>query len=109
MFEPLLSFLIRPTHELVVLASQIRWNTFELEFSKLYSETGRPGHPIRRMVGFLIIKQLYNLSDENVVARWVENPYWQHFTGEVYFHMPRPSTPASWCISATASGARAGN
>ena len=85
MFEPLLSYLISPTHELVILASELRWGVFEREFSRLYSETGRPGHPIRRMVGFLIIKQLYNLSDENVVARWVENPYWQHFTDEVYF------------------------
>ncbi len=94
MFEPLLSFMIRPTHELVVLASQIRWSVFEREFSKLYSETGRPGHPIRRMVGFLIIKQLYNLSDENVVARWAENPYWQHFTGEVYFQHAAPFDPS---------------
>lgn len=94
MFEPLLSYLISPTHELVILASELRWGVFEREFSRLYSETGRPGHPIRRMVGFLIIKQLYNLSDENVVARWVENPYWQHFTGEVYFQYVAPFDPS---------------
>jgi transposase, IS5 family len=94
MFEPLLSFLISPTHELVVLSTQLRWGVFEREFSKLYSETGRPGHPIRRMVGFLILNQLYNLSDENVVARWVENPYWQHFTGEVYFQHFAPFDPS---------------
>ncbi len=94
MFEPLLSYLISPTHELVILASELRWSVFEREFSRLYSETGRPGHPIRRMVGFLILKQLYNLSDENVVARWVENPYWQHFTGEVYFQYVAPFDPS---------------
>ena len=94
MFEPLLSQLINPSHALVVLASHIRWGVFEREFERLYSDTGRPGHPIRRMVGFLIIKQLYNLSDENLVARWVENPYWQHFTGEVSFQFVAPFDPS---------------
>ena len=94
MFEPLLSYLISPSHELVVLASQLRWGVFETEFSRLYSETGRPAHPIRRMVGFLILKQLYNLSDENLVARWVENPYWQYFTGEAVFQYVAPFDPS---------------
>jgi IS5 family transposase len=26
---------------------------------------------------------MYGLSDDQVVMRWVENPYWQHFCGEV--------------------------
>ncbi|MFW5750715.1 MAG: IS5 family transposase, partial [Planctomycetota bacterium] len=39
------------------------------------------------------------LSDEAVVARWVENPYFQHFTGETFFqHMPpiHPSSLSRW-------------
>jgi transposase, IS5 family len=94
MFKVLLTEMIAPGHELVRLASEIRWSSFDQEFGRLYSTTGRPGHPIRRMVGFLILKQLYNQSDENVVARWVENPYWQHFTGEEFFQHRAPFDPS---------------
>ena len=33
------------------------------------------------MVGLLLLKQMYDQSDEDVVDRWVENPYWQQFCG----------------------------
>jgi len=33
----------------------------------------------------LLLKQVYNLGDETVVKRYLANPYWQHFCGEVYF------------------------
>jgi transposase, IS5 family len=94
MFEAVLVQMINPAHELCRLAREIDWALFEREFSKLYSNTGRPAHPVRRMVGFLILKQLYNQSDENVVARWVENPYWQHFTGEAVFQLVAPFDPS---------------
>ena len=38
-------------HELYRLSRLIHWETFEREFGKLYSEEGRPGVPIRLMVG----------------------------------------------------------
>lgn len=94
MFESVLVQMINPAHELCRLAREIDWALFEREFAPLYSNTGRPAHPIRRMVGFLILKQLYNQSDENVVARWVENPYWQHFTGEAVFQLKAPFDPS---------------
>ena len=96
MFEIVLSQMISPDHALVLLAKKINWGIFEREFSRLYSDTGRPGHPIRMMVGFLMLKQLYNLSDENVVERWVENPYWQHFTGEIFFKHEKPFDPSEF-------------
>jgi IS5 family transposase len=37
------------------------------------------------MVGMMLLKSIYNLSDEGVVARWLENPYMQYFTGEKVF------------------------
>jgi IS5 family transposase len=37
------------------------------------------------MVALHYLKYQHDLSDENVVAAWVENPYWQHFSGERYF------------------------
>ena len=52
---------------LVVLADTIKWSKFEDEFAQYYSKEGRPAKPIRLMVGLLLLKQLENLSDENVV------------------------------------------
>ena len=37
------------------------------------------------MCGLLILKQLYNLSDESVVSQWKQNPYYQVFCGETSF------------------------
>jgi IS5 family transposase len=42
---------------------------------------GRPAKPIRLMAGLLMLKQLENLSDENVVLQWKRNPYYQYFCG----------------------------
>jgi len=42
------------------------------------------------MVGLQYLKYTYNLSDEQLVERWLENPYWQYFCGEVYFQTTLP-------------------
>ncbi len=55
---------------------------------------GRPGHPIRLMVGLQLLKHTCNVSDEEVVALWVENPYWQYFCGEQYFRHEFPIDPS---------------
>ena len=60
----------------------------------LYSEEGRPGIPIRLMVGLHYLKHTYDLSDEEVVAQWAENPYWQYFCGETYFQQHLPIDPS---------------
>jgi transposase, IS5 family len=69
-------------HPLYILANKIDWNIFEEAFSKLYSEEGRPAKPIRLMVSLLILKHVRNLSDESVVDQWMENIYYQYFSGE---------------------------
>jgi len=33
----------------------------------------------------MYLKDAYDLSDMDVVAAWVENPCWQHFTGSIFF------------------------
>jgi len=66
---------------LIALADAIEWNIFEDAFTKHYSKKGRPAKPIRLMVGLLILKQLENLSDENIVLQWKRNPYYQYFCG----------------------------
>lgn len=68
--------------ELYLLSQGIKWFYFEEEFSSLYSKEGRPAHPIRLMVSLLILKALYNLSDEELVEQqWEMNPYFQYFGG----------------------------
>lgn len=40
------------------------------------------------------LKYLRNISDEEVVATWLENPYWQYFCGEQYFCHDLPIDPS---------------
>ena len=47
------------------------------------------------MAGLLYLQHAFRLSDEAVVARWVENPYYQHFTGEFFFQHRPPIDPSS--------------
>jgi IS5 family transposase len=81
---------LNPKIGLYRLAETINWDYFESEFSSLYSEKGRPAKPIRLMTGLLILKSLDNLSDEELVQRWVQNPYYQFFCGESEFKWSLP-------------------
>ena len=95
LFRQELVNLIDLRHELCVLASKMDWKALEHQFGGLYAAgIGRPGHPIRLMVGLQLLKYLRNISDEEVVATWLENPYWQHFCGEQYFCHDLPIDPS---------------
>lgn len=81
-------------HPLYLLAKMVNWHVFEESFKKHYSLTqGKPSKPIRLMVSLLILKQLRNLSDENVVEQWAENSYFQYFSGEQSFVPTIPCVP----------------
>ena len=41
----------------------------------------------------MLLKNIYNLSDEGIVTRWMENPYMQYFTGEKVFQKRPPMNP----------------
>ena len=80
-------------HPLFRLSKSINWSVFEDAFSKHYSsKMGKPAKPIRLLVSLLILKQLRNLSDENIVMAWSENLYFQIFSGQESFV---PKTPCS--------------
>jgi len=95
MFRNRLENILNRRHELYRLSGLIGWEMFEQEFGKLYAEEGRPGIPIRLMVGLTYLGHAYQLSDEEVVRRWVENPYFQYFCGEEYFRHQLPIDPSS--------------
>ena len=83
-------------HELVKLETLIDWGVFELEWVGFFpSHTGRPATLTRLVAGLLYLQHAYALSDEAVVARWAENPYWQHFCGETFFQHRLPLDPSS--------------
>ena len=96
MFKTVLTSFIHPDHDLCQLARKIDWDYLEKEFSPLYGKVGRPSIPIRTIVGLLILKQMYDLGDETVLDRYLENPYWQHFCGEVYFQYNLPFDPSDF-------------
>jgi IS5 family transposase len=88
--------LIDQRHELVRLAALIDWPAFNEAWGpKFESTTGRPALPTRLMASLLYLKHTFALSDEDVVQRWIENPYWQHFSGQRYFQHELPCDPSS--------------
>ena len=96
MFRERLDNILNHHHELYRLAELIEWETFEKEFGPLYVEKkGRPGIPIRLLVGLSYLSNAFGLSDQAVVERWVENPYWQFFCGETFFQHQLPIDPSS--------------
>jgi IS5 family transposase len=78
-------------HSLVHLGMCIDCASFEQALGATYHPTlGAPGISTPLMVALHYLKYQHDLSDENVVAHWVENPYWQHFSGERYFQHRLP-------------------
>jgi len=94
MFKSTLKQIINPGHTLVLLAEEIPWEEFEKDFAELYSHTGTPAKPIRLMVSLLILKQLKNLGDETIIKEWVQNPYFQYFSGYTEFQWDIPCDPS---------------
>lgn len=79
LLRPRLVDMIDARHELVKLATLIDWEVFESEWAGFFqSGKGRPATEPRLVAGLLYLQHAYRLSDEAVVARWVENPYFQH-------------------------------
>jgi transposase, IS5 family len=73
-------------HALVKLSRTIDWSFLEQQFGAVYEDKpGRPPLPTRLMAGLAILKHTFDLSDEVLCERWVENPYYQLFCGEEFF------------------------
>ena len=85
LFKARLDQILNMKHELVLLADKIDWDWLDAELAPYFSGHGRPAESVRFMIGMLLQKHTYTLSDEQVWDRWVENPYFQYFTGEEFF------------------------
>ena len=88
--------ILNPQHPLIILAGKIDWGRFERAFDDCYSpDMGAPGKAIRLMVGLHYLKHTFNESDESLLERWVENPYWQAFCGFETMQHEVPIHPTS--------------
>lgn len=96
LFKTRLTDLINLEHPPVKLAQEIPWDKMEVEFENLYSNQGRPSIPIRKISGMLLLKEMFKESDESIVERWIENAYWQYFTGEEFFQTHQPFDPSEF-------------
>jgi transposase, IS5 family len=90
LFRARLEQIINMKQELVQLAGKIDWAWLDGEIAPLYSDKGRPGIETRFVIGLLLLKHIYGLSDEGVCERWVYDPYFQFFTGEEFFQHAFP-------------------
>ncbi len=91
LFRSRLDQMINMRHELPRLAGLIDWPLIETKLGDMYTDApGQPPLPTRLMAGLALLKHMHNLSDEELVARWIENPYYQHFCGEEHFRHEAP-------------------
>lgn len=96
LFRVELAKIIDTSHGLVKLGNAVDWERLENAFGATYCpDNGRPAVCTRVMVALHYLKYTHNLSDEEVVAIWVENPYWQYFSGMKWFEHKIPINPSS--------------
>jgi IS5 family transposase len=96
LFRARLDEQINMKHPLVRLAGLIDWDEIHRTFAGHFSSgRGRPALSPRLVAGLLYLQHAFDASDEAVVGTWVENPYWQFFTGETDLQTEAPVDPSS--------------
>lgn len=116
-FRARLADMIDLRHPLAVLATRMPWATLEAALAPRLARRDRPGQalwvddlfgahrqvagagisaagrprlPMRLMLSLLYLKHAFDLSDEELVARWSENVVWQFFSGMEYYQPRLP-------------------
>jgi IS5 family transposase len=86
LLRPALEDIIDLSHPLVRLAREIDWKFLDGRFAGVCAAgVGQPPLATRLVAGLFILKHMHDLSDEVLCARWLENPYYQFFCGELSF------------------------
>jgi IS5 family transposase len=70
-----------PEHELLLLAGKLDWHAIHKIVKSYHKLKGRQAKDSRLMIGLLILKHRFKVSDETVVAGLKENIYWRAFCG----------------------------
>ncbi|TAN14024.1 MAG: IS5 family transposase [Burkholderiaceae bacterium] len=116
-FRARIDQMIDMAHPLAVLARRLPWASLEATLAPCFARTapaageavaeedlfgavpegvtvlsnaGRPRLAMRLMISLLYLKHAFNLSDEELVARWSENVVWQYFSGREYYEPRLP-------------------
>jgi len=63
------------------IAALIPWEELEFEYLKYFSDVGRPAKDAQLILGLLLLKHMTKLSDREIIAEVMENPYMQAFCG----------------------------
>ena len=96
LFRSELANMVNPNHPLVTLSKAVDWKRLDDVFGETYCpDNGRPAISTRLMVALHYLKYTYDLSDEDVVQGWLENPYWQYLSGMKFFQHKIPIHPSS--------------
>ncbi|HEY4344264.1 MAG TPA: IS5 family transposase [Parvibaculum sp.] len=91
LFRSRLDQIIDLGHPVAKLARTIDWRFLEERFGAVYTDgAGQPPLPTRLMAGLAILKHTFDLSDEVLCERWIENPYYQYLCGEEFFRHDLP-------------------
>jgi len=78
LFRARLDQIVDLGHLLARLAATIDWRFLEERFGAVYSDKpGQPPLPTRLIAGLSILKHAHDLSDEELCARFLENPLYQ--------------------------------
>jgi IS5 family transposase len=81
--QPLLEQ-ISVKHSLVRLTGLIDWARPGAMSERFVFRAGQPATSPGLITDLLYLQHASELSDEEVVWQWAENPYWQVFTGETF-------------------------
>jgi IS5 family transposase len=96
LFEQRLSEQLNPKNPLYKMSKAVPWEELERELSPYFdNKVGAPAKPIRLISGLLMLQHCFDVSDEDAVENWLENPYWQFFCGYDYFQWELPINPSS--------------
>jgi len=87
---------LKPDNPWVMLAKRLPWESIEEKYAEHFKQDagGEVALTVRVAMGALIIKQMTGLSDRQVVAAIMENPYMQHFLGLPGFQCEAPFHPS---------------
>lgn len=97
-FRNRLENMIDMSHPLVKLVDSLDWEVFDREFGQLHTaKVGRSATRTLFIVGLTYLQFMYDISEEAVVERWLEVPYWQYFTGDEFFQHRMPIDPTTLC------------
>jgi IS5 family transposase len=100
-----LKSMINLHHPLVKMAGEFDWDAFEQQLHPNDAPVmGAPGINTRRMVSLHLLKHQNDLRDEELVAKWVENPCWQFFGGMQFFSHQAQSILRALAVVEPASG-----